>query len=339
MNRSAIPVPNVAESPALTMMFCSVLTHLRHPGNAGPSGANAWLLSGSAHPSLAASVAADAGLPLGWVTVDSFPDGEIHVEIHDRMMGADVFVLQPMNSDRAILELLLLLDAAARAGARRSVAVLPYFGYARQDRRRGQEPLSGALMARLIEAAGASAVVTLDLHNQALEGCFRIPVIHLLPDRAFVAAWQQSGLNPAVLIIAAPDAGASKRAYDYCQAMGMNSTPVVLYKCRSNAGCEVLGLSGDVAGRPVMLVDDIVASGTTLLKGATLLREHGATAVYASVTHLVCPDSLPRLLAGPIERLFVSDSLPTGSFCDERLSVISVAPLLAAALGELKAVG
>lgn len=297
--------------------------------------AGACLLAGASQLPLVRRIAAEAGLPLGRVTVDSFADGEVHVEIHDRVAGADVFVVQSMHGERPILELLLLIDAAVRAGARRTVAVIPYFGYARQDRRHGQEPLSAALMIRLIEAAGASAVIVLDLHNQALEGCFRIPCIPLLPGSTFITAWQQNGLDSTRLVIAAADAGALKRVSDLSLALGAAEPPIVLHKRRSPNGCEVLGLCGAVAGRQVMLVDDIVASGDTLLKGAMLLKDHGAAAVYASVTHSVCPENLPRLLAGPLDRLFISDSLPVDSVADERLVIVSVAGLLAEAVQHL----
>jgi ribose-phosphate pyrophosphokinase len=209
--------------------------------------------------------------------------------------------------------------------------MLPYFGYARQDRRQGQEPLSAALMAQLIETAGANAVICLDLHNPAIEGFFRIPVLHLLPTTCFIERWQQE-LDLTPLVIAAPDPGGIKRALTYCEALGSTDL-VVLPKQRTQLDdCEMLGVSGEVHGRTIMIVDDIIASGSTLSKAAKALDRRGAAAVYASVTHLVSTACFSKLAASPLQRLFVTNSLPIPEDVPPKLSVVSVAPLLSEAI-------
>lgn len=293
-----------------------------------------WLIfTGSAHPSLARALAACVGRPLASATVGAFADGEVRVVLDDPVRGADVAIVQSLNSDRAIMELLLLADAAVRAGARKVIAVIPYLRYARQDRRGGQEPLSAALMARLLETAGVNALAVLDLHSPAIEGCFTVPVIHVQPIQVFISAWREAGLPVSKLIIAAPDASGVKRSLGFCQALG-GAELVAVHKQRQGARCDVLGVSGDVTGRHVMLMDDITASGQTLFKAAAALKAHGAATVYASVTHLVAPSGMPALDAAPIERLFVTDSLPLPSSLWEKLTVVTAAPLLAAALAE-----
>ncbi len=291
------------------------------------------VLAGNGNPALAQRICDELGVPLGRATIGKFPDGEVHVVIHTPVAGTDVIIVQSTPSDSMLMELLLMANAAKLSGACRVIAVVSYLCYFRQDRRQGQEPLSAALVARQLEL-DCDGVIALDLHNQALESVFRIPIAHLLPIQAFVEAWRQAGLDMENLAIASPDPGGAKRAASYCQALGSDDNLIVMHKRRINGGAvQIMGVSGDVAvaGRQVMLVDDIVASGQTLLRAAESLILNGASRVHASVTHLVLPTSLPNLLGGPLAQVFVTDSLPLNIDYD-KLKIVSVAPILAGAI-------
>lgn len=289
------------------------------------------LLCGRASRHLAAAVAAQLGLSLADVTLSRFADGEMRPALPGPLAGRGVILLQATPTAEDIMELLLLLDGCRRAGAAPIIAAIPYFGYARQDCRQGLEPLGAALLARLLETAGADRVVLLDLHNAAIEGFFRIPVIHLSPIPAFTDAWERQGLDLSSLVIAAPDAGGYKRAHAFAQAL-VGCDLALLHKVRAADGnCAVYGLAGQVRGRPVMLVDDILSTGGTLRAAARALADRGAAPIYAAVTHLLptAPVSgLPEnsILAG----LFVTNSLalPTSAL----LSPVSVVSLLSHAI-------
>ncbi len=290
------------------------------------------VLSGNGNVPLAKEIAEYLGLPLGRAFVGVFPDGEVRVQILEPVQGKIVVVVQSTPSANAVLELGLLVDAAKRGGAFQVIAVIPYFGYARQDKRIQGEPLSGPFVCRVYQTAGVDVVLTLDLHNPTLEGAFTIPFINLSPAPALVASWHAMlDLN---MTIVAPDSGALNRANRFCDLLGTNQLAVVNKIRKDPRHCEYAGVSGCVEGRPAMIVDDIVSTGTTLVQAARLLKERGATKVYASVTHLASTQCLAQVEKSDITCLFVTDSLParTGEGASERLQVVTVAPLLANAL-------
>ncbi|HZT76059.1 MAG TPA: ribose-phosphate pyrophosphokinase, partial [Vicinamibacterales bacterium] len=261
-------------------------------------------------------------------------DGELHVEIKQTVRGGDVFILQPTSipADEHIMELLFLADACRRAGAARLTAVMPYFGYARQDRRAdGREAIGAAVVAALVEAAGFSRVVTVDLHSPAIEGFFRIPVEHLSATRLLV-----EGVHPAAdAVIVAPDLGAAKLAERY--ARHLNVSVVTMHKKRiSGSEVELRSIVGNVKDRAPIIVDDMITTGATIEAAANGLLAAGCQrAISVIATHGVFAAPAPqRLEALPIQQLIVTDSVQP-AVQPSRLQVVSVAPLIADAIGRL----
>ncbi len=294
------------------------------------------LFAGSAHPALGQEIAALAGISLGDATLTKWPDGETRVVLGTPVTGRDVVAVQPVTSNDALVELLWILDTALRGGAACVTVVAPFCAYLRQDRPTPgqQEPCAGALTLRLIELAGASRLITADMHNRALASVVRIPVTNLLPTTPMFVAWTAAGLELDRLVVAAADPGAIRRASAFSDALGKGD-PAVLAKRRTCGGrCITWGMVGDVRGRPVMLIDDVTSTGATLVQAARVLVEHGAEAVYASVSHLRGPADVAWLASAPIERLFVTDSTLIPSRAADKLTVVSIAPLLAQALAD-----
>ncbi len=264
------------------------------------------------------------------------PDGELLPVIETPLTGSVVFVIGYCQGSDAILEHSLLLDAAKRSGARLVISVLPYFPYSRQDRRSGQEPLSGALMARFLGMAGAQAVVTIDLHNPTLEGCFTIPLINISPAPFFRMAWMEAIPDLEQIVLGGPDLTASKRAMALADQMGVDLVSMTKQRLGPEK-TRLWGFSGDVSGKRVMLIDDIVSTGSTLQQAAQYLLETGhAQEVFASVTHAVIPRNLQGLLAeGSIRLLFTSNSLPFPNDLPDQIKTVSLANPVARALIEI----
>jgi len=298
----------------------------------------AWLFSGRAHVSLARDIAALAGIALGQVEITHFPDGELSVQVKEDVQHDYVFVLQPLCSSEAILELLLLVDGLKRCKPGRLVLLVPYFGYGRQDRRTGQSPVSAEVIAGLLNRSGADALITLELHTPRISHFITLQHLHLRTSSLFADyMWRQVPENKE-LVVVSPDRGGRDRARRLNQTLGTGRPVTVLEKKRlAPDSCQVVewGSSVDVAGQQAVLVDDIVSTGATLIQAARFLAEQGADPIWACVAHLVAsPKELGRRIAeSPIERLLVTNSLPhpepqTGS----KITVVSLAPLLASAV-------
>jgi ribose-phosphate pyrophosphokinase len=293
------------------------------------------LLSGSAHPALATRVAAHLGQPLGERDIEAFPDGELHITVKDSLRGHDVYLLQPTGPpvERHLLELLLLADACRRAGAARVTAVIPYFGYARQDRRAsGREPVGARLMADLLAAVRIARVVALDLHAVSLEGFFAMPLEHLTAVPALVNALH--GDRTANSVVVAPDAGAARLAERYARALHL---PVAMVQKVRRSGTEVTarGVTGDVQGRAPIIVDDMISTGATIAAAVAAVVAAGSQPdVTVVATHgLFVGTAIERLGALALRRLIVTDSLPMTA--PPRSHVASISDLLAEAIRRL----
>lgn len=296
------------------------------------------VFSGSAHPTLAEAVAGALGVPLGKRELDRFPDGECHVRILESVRGRDVFLIQPTCPpvEANLLELLLLADACRRAGARELTAVMPYFGYARQDRRAsGREPVGARLIADLLGAGGLGRVVALDLHSPALEGIFSLPLEHLTAVPLLAESLRRSTPGASAVVVA-PDLGAAKLADRYSRLLGL---PVaIVHKSRiSGREVTVRGVTGNVDGRQPLIVDDMISTGGTIEAAAQALAAAGSLPVAAVVaTHgLFVAGAEERLAKVGARRVIVTDSVPPPAGFRLPLEVVSVAPLLARAVQNL----
>jgi len=296
------------------------------------------VFSGSAHPALGEAIARNLSLPLGRAHLARFSDGEIWFQIQDNVRGADVFVMQPTSPpvNENLMELLVMIDAFKRSSASRITAVLPYYGYARQDRKdKPRVPISAKLVADLLSAAGADRVLTMDLHASQIQGFFNFPVDHLFA--APVIIDYVARLKLPRLTIVSPDAGGVERARAY--AKRLEAALAIVDKRRESPNvAEVHHVVGDVEGRTALVVDDIVDTGGTLAKVATALKEAGATDVLASSSHGVLSGAaMERLDAAPLSKLIVTDSIPPSPETRRsgKIVVLSVAELMAKAISNI----
>jgi ribose-phosphate pyrophosphokinase len=293
------------------------------------------VISGSANLSLATSVAQILGVTPCRHALQRFADSELHVEIQESIRGHDVYIVQPTSGppDEHLMELLFLADACRRAGAARLTAVLPYFGYARQDRRAsGREAVGAGVVATLIEAAGFARVVAIDLHAPEIEGFFRIPVEHLSATKLLAEAIRVTG----EAVIVAPDLGAVKLAERY-QAF-LNLPVVVIHKARlSGSEVALRSIIGEVKGRRPIVVDDMISTGGTIEAAVKGLLEAGCTPdVSVVATHaLFVGPAVARLQTLPIRQLIATDSVDTTAELPAHFQVVNVAPLIADAIGRL----
>lgn len=291
------------------------------------------VFTGNANPQLAKDVAAYLGLELGAVRVGRFRDGEVNVRILESVRGAHVFIVQSTFAPADhLMELLVLIDAMKRASAAEVAAVIPYYGYARQDRKmQARDPISAKLVANLLTAAGADRVLTVDLHAGQIQGFFDIPVDNLkaLP----ILADYFASLRLPSPVVVAPDVGGVVRARELAERLGCELAICDKRRPEPNVS-EVMHVIGDVAGRTAILVDDIIDTGGTLAQAATALMEEGAQAVYGCATHgLFSPGAFDLLAAAPLVEVVITDTIPLParpSF--ERTRVLSVAPLVAEAI-------
>lgn len=291
------------------------------------------LFTGNAHPELAQAIARELGLELTDVRVDAFPDGETFVKINENIRGQNVFLIQPTcpPTNHNLMELFIMVDAARRASAQQITAVLPFFGYARQDRKdQPRVPITAKLVANLMTAAGVNRVLTMDLHAAQIQGFFDIPVDHLYAAPTLIRYLREKGLNEN-LVVVSPDVGGVKMARAYAEALGADLAIVAKHRV-SATEVEATDVIGEVKGRDVLLVDDITETAGTLTAAARILKEQGAGRIYAGVSHAVLNElALSRLADSTIEELICTDSVPM-AHGGEKVTTLSVAPLLAAAI-------
>ncbi|MBI3965981.1 MAG: ribose-phosphate pyrophosphokinase [Chloroflexi bacterium] len=295
------------------------------------------IFSGSGNHSLSERVAAELGVRLGRRDVDRFPDGELHVEMHDSVRGCDVYLLQSTSPpvDEHLMELLFMADACRRAGAARLTAVIPYYGYARQDRRAsGREPVGARLTADLLRAGGLNRVIALDLHSTALEGLFTIPLEHLTAVPQLVEAVEPH--LPGNSVVVAPDLGAAKLAERFSKRLQL---PVaIIHKLRvSGSDVSAHTITGDVRDLAPVIVDDMVTTAGTMTAAAQALVEHGAVpeiTIVASHALLVGP-AAERLQSAPVRRFVTTDSTGVDLTSSLPTQVVSLAPILAEAIQRL----
>lgn len=292
------------------------------------------ILCGSANRTLAAAVARAAGATLSDAAVERFPDGEVSVEIRETVRNKDVFIIQstapPVNDH--LMELLTIVDASRRASAARIFAVVPYFGYARSDKRHGRRgPIGARLVADLLQTAGADHVMTIDLHASQIEGFFRIPVDGLTAVSILCNALKRR--LPASTVVVSPDAGRLRMATEYAQ--NLNTSVVLLHKTReTGAEAHVSHLVGNVRGRSCLVVDDMISTGGTIAEAVDTLVDMGARpGIVVAATHAVLlGGAREKLTAEPIGDIFVTDTVDQPTEAWPRLQVVSVAPLLAQAI-------
>ena len=291
------------------------------------------IFSGSANLPLAKEICWELSRPLGEAKLARFSDGEIYFQILENVRGADVFIIQPTSHpvNDMLVELLIMIDAFKRASAGRITAVLPYYGYARQDRKdKPRVPISSKLVADLLEAAGASRVLTMDLHAGQIQGFFNIPVDHLYA--APVILDHVVNLDVDFTVVS-PDAGGVERARAFAKRLKTNLA--IIDKRREEANiAEVLNIIGEVDGRNILIVDDMVDTCGTLIKSVEALKRAGAAKVYATATHAVLSGPAIGLIQeNDIEELIVTNTIPRdGASCISKIKVLSVAPLLGEAI-------
>jgi ribose-phosphate pyrophosphokinase len=295
------------------------------------------VLSGNSNRPLAEAIAACLNLPLTKAVIRRFSDLEVFVEIQENVRGEDVFVVQPTSfpANDNLMELLVTLDALKRGSARRITAVLPYFGYARQDRKTSpRSPISAKLVANLITTAGADRVLTIDLHAGQIQGFFDIPVDNLYAQPVLIDDVREKFKDTSELMIVSPDVGGVVRAR--ALASRLDADLAIIDKRRERAGVsEVMNIIGDVSGRHCILVDDIVDSAGTLCNAAVALTKAGAKSASAYVTHgVLSGDAVARVAASPLQRLVVTDSIMATQAVrvSNRVQQLTVAPLLAEAM-------
>ena len=290
------------------------------------------IFSGSANPLLAEEICRYLGVRPGRAALGRFSDGEIYLQILENVRGADVFVVQPCSHpvDFHLMELLLMIDAFKRASAWRVTAVIPYYCYARQDRKdKPRVPISAKLVADLLETAGASRALTLDLHAPQIQGYFNVPVDHLYASPVLVEYFKKKELGQFTVV--SPDAGGVERARAF--AKKLDAPLAIVDKRRVDVDvAEVMHLIGEVSGRPALIIDDMIDTAGTLVKTAEALLREGATKVYAAATHAVLSGpAVQRLCSAPIEEVVVTDSIPLSEDAKKvsKIKVLSVAELLA----------
>ncbi|MBU6335612.1 MAG: ribose-phosphate pyrophosphokinase [Chloroflexi bacterium] len=292
------------------------------------------IFSGNANRPLAQAIATSINMNLGRAIVGAFRNGETRVKIEENVRGSDVFVVQPTCTpvNQHLMELLLLIDALRRASAARVTAVIPYYGYAKQEKKTtGREPISAKLVANLIRTAGADRVLTMDLHAPAIEGFFDIPVDHLQAGPLLADHLRMARLHDPVVV--SPDAGGVGRANSFRERVGAGLAIIAKQRPRPDV-VEMIEMVGEVAGKTAVIVDDMISTGGTLAEAARALRQRGAVAVYACATHgIFAGAALEALEHSDLVETIVTDTIPLPEDHQRaRISKISVAPLFAEAI-------
>lgn len=292
------------------------------------------IFSGNANPKLAEKISEYLKIPLGDALVSTFSEGEIRVKVNEDVRGRDVFIVQPTcpPTNNSLMELLIMIDAVKRASARRITAVMPYFGYARQDRKdQPRVPITAKLVANLLVTAGANRVLTMDLHAAQIQGFFDIPLDHLFAATTIVEYFKNKKIKN--LTIASPDVGGIKLARAYAKRLEANLA-IVDKRRIDDKSAEVMNILGEVKGRNIVVVDDLVATAGSICEAAKALKKAGALRIFAAVSHpVLCGPAMERLKDSVIEEFVVSDSIPLDpSKKGSRIKVLSVAPLLGEAI-------
>ncbi|NLM46938.1 MAG: ribose-phosphate pyrophosphokinase [Firmicutes bacterium] len=291
------------------------------------------IFTGTANEKLAAAIAGHIGVALGKAEVKRFSDGEINIYIGESVRGADVFIVQPIccPANENLMELLIMMDAMKRASAKSINAVLPYYGYARQDRKtRARDPITAKLVADLLTTAGATRVITMDLHAGQIQGFFNIPVDHLKSLPILANYFQEKKLENAVVV--SPDMGGVTRARELAERLHLPIAIIDKRRPEPNVA-EVMHIIGEVSGKTVIMIDDIIDTAGTISLGARALMKHGAREIYACCTHPVLSGpALDRLAEAPLKEIVVTDTIPLGERTLDKIKVLSVAPLIGDAI-------
>ncbi|MBI2352287.1 MAG: ribose-phosphate pyrophosphokinase [Deltaproteobacteria bacterium] len=292
------------------------------------------VFSGTSNPGLAQKICDYLKIPLGKVRISTFPDGEIHVKVEEDVRGRDVFVVQSTSTppNENLMELLIFIDTMRRASASRITAVIPYFGYARQDRKdQPRVPITAKLVANLITTAGADRILTMDLHATQVQGFFDIPLDHLFSINVFADYFSKLGIKD--LVVACSDVGGVKMARAYSGKLG-TSFAIVDKRRVSDKTVEVLNVLGEVKGKNVVIVDDMVTTAGSLVTAASALANEGAKNIYAFASHPVLAEpAMQRIEESAIKELVVTDSIPVPDHKKHpKLKVLTIAPLLGEAI-------
>jgi len=302
------------------------------------------IFAGNTNRALALSICAKLRVKLSPAVVDRFPGGETHVELGESVMGRDVYIIEPIcanaegrSPNDALMELLTLIDAAARSGAEHITAVIPYFGYARQDRKdKPRVPITAKLVANLLQSAGATRVITLNLHTNQIQGFFDIPVNHLYAINIFSRYIKNKKMRN--LIIISPDAGGAKMTRAYAEIF--NCPIAIIDKRRAISGqAKVMNIIGEVAGKRAIIVDDLISTGGTIVDAARTLRKKGALDVMACIVHpVLADDAAAKIQSSDLSELVVTDSIPLSAReSAKKIKVLSVAPIFSEAIKRVHA--
>jgi len=292
------------------------------------------IFSGNSNKRLAERIAKSLGIALGRIFISRFSDGEVRVKIEENARGKDVFVIQstcpPVNEN--LMELLVILDALRRASADRVTVVVPYFGYARQDRKdRPRVPITAKLVANIVTVAGANRILTLDLHAGQIQGFFDIPLDHLFAINVFFDYFKKIKIND--LVVVSPDVGAVKQARAYAKKF-QAGLAIVDKRRESPDSTEVMHILGEVKGKNIIMVDDMIATGSSLVEAAKALKKAGAKKIFATVTHgVLSANAVEKINKSDIDSLIITDSIPLNKEkSNKRIKVVSVADLFAEAI-------
>ena len=291
------------------------------------------ILSGTAHPELADRICTYLGVKRSDATVNPFPNGETVVKLNENVRGSDVYIVQPTcpPTNHNLMELLIMVDAARRASADRITAVIPFFGYARQDRKdQPRVPITAKLVANLLTAAGVQRVLTIDLHAGQIQGFFDIPVDHLYAAPVIIRYLKEKDLSGDNVVVVSPDVGGIKMTHSFSKTLGSDFA-IVAKARRSATEVQALNVIGEVEGRNVLLVDDMTETAGTLTAAANLLKERGAKRIYAGVSHAILNDlALKRLADSSIEELICTNSTPMAH--GPKVTTLCVAEILGEAI-------
>jgi len=296
------------------------------------------IFAGRANTQFTNRVCEHVGIPVGKARVDSFPDGELIVKLDEDVRGRDCFVVQSTSTpvNEYIIELLIWIDCLKRASAERITAVIPYFGYARQDRKsEGRTPITAKLVANLITAAGADRVIAMDLHAAQVQGFFDIPLDHLLASPVLSKFFVEEAPRMGKVAIVSPDPGNLKAASFYAELL--NADLAFIDKRRQSAtNVAMTNIVGDIDGKTILMIDDMITTGGTIAEASKILKEHGAGKIYVAATHGVfAGQAIEKLAKSPIDRLIITDTIPATERLaplKDRLTILTVAPLMGDAI-------